>query len=145
MKYLIYLTTFLVLLCMLSACGNSQSASTGRTPRVVKVTETDFRIRASLTSFRPGQTYRSVVTNQGLVAHEFMLLPLSSARTQAMSMAAMDRTALVTIPLLAPGETRTLDYTFASTPSASQLEIACYLPGHYEAGMRLSVRVSAST
>jgi uncharacterized cupredoxin-like copper-binding protein len=38
-----------------------------------------------------------------------------------------------------PGQTRELSWTF-STPGA--WEIACRLPGHYEAGMTVEVQVS---
>ena len=42
---------------------------------------------------------------------------------------------------LQPGQTATLDYTFTQAYPAGQLEFACHLPGHYDAGMHLGITV----
>ncbi len=47
----------------------------------------------------------------------------------------MDHMALAHIETIAPGETRTVEYTFPSSAAGSHPEFACYLPDHYEAGM----------
>lgn len=60
-----------------------------------------------------------------------------------MPMEHMDQMALASIDTINPGETRTLDYTFPSSAANSQPEFTCYLPGHYEAGMKLDVMVKA--
>ena len=39
----------------------------------VKVTETDFHITSSVTTFMAGTSYHFVVTNKGQTAHEFMI------------------------------------------------------------------------
>jgi uncharacterized cupredoxin-like copper-binding protein len=58
-------------------------------------------------------------------------------------MGEMDRMAEAHIATIAPGETKTVDYTFPSSAAGSHPEFACYLPGHYEAGMKLGVTVKA--
>ncbi|MDQ2716459.1 MAG: hypothetical protein M3Z08_16265 [Chloroflexota bacterium] len=55
----------------------------------------------------------------------------------------MDKMALASLSDLGPGETKTFDYTFSSSAASSHPEFACYLPGHYEAGMKLGVSVKA--
>jgi len=37
----------------------------------------DFSIESSVTEFKPGVQYHFTVTNEGEVAHEFMILPIS--------------------------------------------------------------------
>jgi uncharacterized cupredoxin-like copper-binding protein len=58
------------------------------------------------------------------------------------SMDEMHKMALAMIDSVAPGEKKTLDYTFASPASGQNFEFACHLPGHCEAGMKLPITVS---
>ena len=44
-------------------------------------------------------------------------------------------------PALAPGTTMRINYTF-SPSSAGRYEIACQMRGHYQAGMKLPIRVT---
>jgi len=60
-----------------------------------------------------------------------------------MPMNHMDTLADISIDTINPGETKTLDYTFPSSAANSSPEFACYLAGHYEAGMKLDVTVKA--
>ena len=145
MKRQIWLFLGLAFVLMgLAACGGSASNSTSRNPaQTVRVTETDFKINAALTTFTPGVAYHFVVTNKGSVTHEFMMMPKSEDNMNGMSMGDMDKMALASIDTIKPGETATLDYTFPSSTAGSHPEFACYLPGHYEAGMRLGVTVKS--
>ncbi|MGH2349717.1 MAG: hypothetical protein ACRDFT_09665 [bacterium] len=54
-----------------------------------------------------------------------------------MTMEEIDKTALAEIEEddLPPGATKTLEYTFTKPAPAGQLEFACHVEGHYEAGM----------
>lgn len=109
----------------------------------VQITETDFHIASSVTSFVPGKTYHFIVTNQGKVMHEFMIMPRVMSNMQGMSMADMDKAALAHLDRIDPGETQTLDYTFPASVAGTHPEFACYVAGHYEAGMKLEVTVRA--
>ncbi|HYU72631.1 MAG TPA: hypothetical protein VEL31_08115, partial [Ktedonobacteraceae bacterium] len=73
MNYRWILWFILVLFVMvLSACGGS-GASSGSVPE--QVTETDFKITSSVTTFSPDTSYHFVVTNNTQTAHEFMMMP----------------------------------------------------------------------
>jgi uncharacterized cupredoxin-like copper-binding protein len=122
----------------LAACG-SDSASSGA--QEVQVTLSEYKIASSVTTFAPGTPYHFVVTINGKVAHEFMIMPMGM-NMQGMSMDDMHKVALHMIDNVAPGETQTFDYTFASSLRGQTFEFACHLPGHYEAGMRLPMMVS---
>jgi len=128
----------LLLLLVLAACG---TGNTTKTANSVQVTEKEYTIASSRTSFSPGTTYHFVVTNNGMTAHEFMIMPKSEGIMSGMPMSHMDKLALAAIDNINPGETKTLDYTFPSAAANSQPEFACYLPGHYEAGMKYGVMV----
>ena len=105
----------------------------------MQVTLSEFKITSSVTAFAPGTSYHFVVTNNGKVAHEFMIMPMGM-NMQHMSMDEMHKVALHMIDNVAPGETKTFDYTFNQSIAGQNFEFACHLPGHYEAGMRLPVR-----
>jgi len=108
----------------------------------VQVKETDFKIASSVTTFSPGTHCHFVVTNNGNMAHEFMILPQSEGNWE-MGMGNRHKIAFASIDMVHPGETKTLDYTFPSSAAGSHLEFACYLPSHYDAGMRQRVSVNS--
>lgn len=144
MKHPRYSTGLAVaVLCLFAACGGPGTAGPSGS-QSVQITETDFRITSSVTTFVPGQTYHFLVTNQGKTVHEFMIMPRSEGSMAGMPMGEMDHKALARIDHVNPGETKSLDYTFPSSAANSRPELACYLPGHYEAGMKLAVAVTAS-
>ena len=69
-----YVRKFIMLLVaglLLSACGGQEPKDTVE----VQVTLTEFGIQSSVTEFEVGVPYRFVVTNDGLVEHEFMIMP----------------------------------------------------------------------
>jgi uncharacterized cupredoxin-like copper-binding protein len=127
-----------LLMVVLTACSGS-TASSG--PQQVQVTLSEFKITSSVTAFSPGTSYHFVVTNNGKIAHEFMIMPMGM-NMQHMSMDEMHKVALHMIDNVAPRETKTFDYTFASSMMGQNFEFACRLPGHYEAGMRLPIMIS---
>jgi uncharacterized cupredoxin-like copper-binding protein len=137
---LLFILSTLSLLLVLAACG---PGSTTNTATSVQVTEIEYHIASSLYNFSPGTTYHFVVTNKGMIAHEFMIMPRSEGSMSGMPMSHMDTLALASIDNINPGETKTLDYTFPSSATNSHPEFACYLAGHYEAGMRQGVIVKA--
>jgi uncharacterized cupredoxin-like copper-binding protein len=155
------LVSLLVLLCIatVTACGSNSSTnaikstkgasnasptSTGSAvqKQTVQVTLVEYKITSSITTFHVGVPYHFVVTNKGTIPHEFMVMPPMGDNV---SMASMDSAALVFIPIIAPDQTSTIDYTF--TKPDAQLEIACHFTGrqasdsHYALGMHLSIIV----
>jgi uncharacterized cupredoxin-like copper-binding protein len=121
---------------LLAACGGGPAA-----PVTVNVTTTDFAFESSQTSFEVGVPYHFVVTNDGTVAHEFMIM--EPMQGEGMDMEEMDELALVVIEEedLEPGQTASADYTFEQAYPEGTLELACHVPGHYENGMRLGLVV----
>ncbi|QBD76710.1 hypothetical protein EPA93_12125 [Ktedonosporobacter rubrisoli] len=133
-----------VTLLFMTACGSSTTSSTANSstvPQDVTVKLSDFKIDSSLSSFAPGTTYRFVITNDGRTNHEFMIMPKAEGNMGGMDMSHMDGMALTALDDIKPGETKTLEYTFAASTAGSRPEFACYLPGHYEAGMKHDVSV----
>lgn len=146
-------TIVLPLLLLLAACGGTAGNTTGSTtaakaPAVstantVNVTETDFKIQSSITTFTAGTAYHFMVTNKGNTVHEFMVLPKAEGSMGGMSMDNMDKMALAKAENIEPGKTATFNYTFPSSAAGSHPQFACYYPGHYEAGMKLDVTVKS--
>jgi uncharacterized cupredoxin-like copper-binding protein len=145
MNYRLLLGFVLAFLVMvLAACGEAGGSTTSSSGgQQVQITETDFKITSSITTFTPGISYHFVITNNGQTTHEFMLMPKSEGSMNGMTMADMDALALAKVQNIAPGQTVTLDYTFPSSAAGSHPEFACYQPGHYEAGMKLGVTVGS--
>jgi uncharacterized cupredoxin-like copper-binding protein len=133
---------------LLAACSSggdsspaTEVASGSTEPVEVTVALSEFAVTSSQTEFQQGVPYRFVVTNNGTIAHELMLIPPMAMG--GMSMEEMDAMALTLIEEseLGPGETRTMEYTFDRPYGADALELACYITGHYDAGMHLAVQV----
>ncbi len=123
----------------LTACSGSGSASSKTVD--VQVTLSEFKIAPSITTFKVGVPYHFVVTNNGSVAHELDIIPpesgqLTPDQVQKLSLATIGEKDLQ------PGATATLDYTFSQAYSQGALELACHLPGHYEAGMHIPIVVT---
>jgi uncharacterized cupredoxin-like copper-binding protein len=143
---LVAATLAAVALLVALAPGISGAATRARAPsNTVYVTETDFAIHASQTTFTAGVRYHFVVTNDSPDVHEFMVGPRMPA---GMPMNQMDPMMLGVIDTIAPRQTETLDLTFPAHSAtmrgmnATPLEFSCHVPGHYEAGMLLPITVT---
>lgn len=120
------------------AAGHSHdaAASTGSVAagaEEVAVTLVEFSISLAPTTLHVGQPYAFIVTNQGTVTHELVIERPGAAHEPLME---GEQMAMVGI---APGETRTLGWTFTE-PGSYQL--ACHQPGHYEAGQVRTIDVT---
>ncbi|GHP01175.1 hypothetical protein KSF_112220 [Reticulibacter mediterranei] len=72
-----------------------------------------------------------------------MIMPKAEGNMSGMAMGNMDKMALAAVDNISPGETKMLDYTFPASTANSQPEFACYLPGHYEAGMKQEAHITS--
>lgn len=129
---------------ILAACGaqGGQAPQGAGGPVEVRVSAKEFSFESPMAEFQTGVTYRFVVTNDGSIPHEFMIMPpLENAGN--MGMEEMDEMALAMIEEedLAPGTTQTIEFTFTAPAPSGSLEFACHTPGHYEAGMKLPITV----
>lgn len=139
------MSTFKKVLVVLVAAGFLLTACGGQRATEVKITLTEFGIKSSITEFQAGVPYHFVVTNEGLVEHEIMVMPplMEDQMGMAMDMATLDEMALAMIEAeeLQPGKTASFDYTFTEAAPAGVLEFACHTPNHYEEGMKLAITV----
>lgn len=108
-----------------------------------------MRFTPSSLEVQAGETVRFVVHNAGSMAHEMVLGSEADIRQHAQAMQqgadhssahAQGMGAAISV---APGQTGELVVRFAE---ARRLQIACLIPGHYEAGMRgtLTVKPAAA-
>jgi len=130
------LVLVLIVLGGLTTCGPGTTRTTDVTEVQVKLSE--FKFDASQTSFKPGQTYRLVVTNIGQTEHELMITPPATA---GLSLEQLHTDALAVAHGVAPGATQTVEVTFPADAGSTPLEFACHIEGHYEAGMKLPISI----
>ncbi|HVU68469.1 MAG TPA: hypothetical protein VHD63_15125 [Ktedonobacteraceae bacterium] len=140
--HVVCLLAVLPLCCMLfTACSTHSSHALNSSIRQVQIREDDFHIRSSSTVFAHDVPYHFVIKNDGHTPHEFMITPLTLSTMNGMSMSDMDQLSLADVMQIAPGQTRTLDYTFPRSTAGTHLQFACHYPGHYEAGMSLNILI----
>jgi uncharacterized cupredoxin-like copper-binding protein/Cu/Ag efflux protein CusF len=109
--------------------------------RTIMVDAADIEFNTAQIDVRDGETIRFIVTNTGEIEHEFNIgtAEMHAAHQEEM-MAMMDamvegeemQHAHGNSVFLQPGETREFVWTFAH---AHDLQFACNVPGHYDAGM----------
>jgi len=136
MKIFKTISVFLLVAVLLAACGGGGGSSSGTT---VNLTLTDFKIDASLTTFKVGVPYHFVVKNNASVPHEVWIDPVDASLTP--DTAKSKALAGLGSDVLTAGATQSFDYTFTQAYPAGSLEFACHLPGHYEAGMHVGIVV----
>lgn len=159
-KRVVLIASFFVLALSLVACGSSPAASKnagnqvkGNTdpssqaqqPVTVQVEAGDFYIKPSQTTFKVGVPYHFVFQNTGKVPHEVMLMPVVEP-SSGMTMEDMDKMAMGMVEEedFPAGATGSFDVTFEKPYGPNEIELACHITGHYEAGMHAPITVVAS-
>ncbi|WP_460139808.1 copper-resistant cuproprotein CopI [Pseudomonas sp. S2_E01] len=151
-----------------AASGHSydfgQPAPAGKATRSVEVVMGDMSFTPKAIDIKAGETVRFVLVNKGQLLHEFnlgdaamhakhqqemlkmqengMLTPTGVKAMDHGAMTAMDHGMKHDDPnsvLVEPGKTAELTWTFTK---ATNLEFACNIPGHYQAGMVGKLTVS---
>jgi uncharacterized cupredoxin-like copper-binding protein len=102
-------------------------------PIDVQVELKDFGVTPERTAFIAGQPYRFLVTNAGTTPHEFVLEPAGEV-DEPLEVDEREGE----IEDIAPGTTKELVWTFAEP---GDYQMACHVPGHYEAGMKMAFTV----
>ena len=125
-----------------AAHDHGAAASTNADIRTITLTMSDdMRFTPANWQATSGETVRIRVINQGKVRHEFVMGTEAELTAHAAEMkqagAAHHHHSSNTLSLAA-GESGELVWTFTD---AGVLQIACFEPGHFEAGMRGSVSV----
>lgn len=142
-----------------------QAASAAKATRSVEVVMGDMSFTPKAIDVKAGETVRFVLVNKGQLLHEFnlgdaamharhqqemlkmqqsgMLTPTGMKGMDPSAMAGMDHGAMKhddpNSVLVEPGKTAELTWTFSK---ATNLEFACNIPGHYQAGMVGKLTVS---
>lgn len=117
-------------LAALGGCG--PETRRGDQPVNVSITLSEFDFTSSRTTFEAATPYRFVLRNTGGVAHEWAVVPRG----------ATDETGLlieVEEDELRPGATVVKTFAF---PEPGEYDFACFMAGHYEAGMKLQITAS---
>jgi uncharacterized cupredoxin-like copper-binding protein len=143
----------------LAACGDDDDTSTaassgpsaGAGPRTVEIEMVDIAFKPGSVAVERGETVRFVFSNSGAATHDAVIGDQAAqdaheeemrAAGQAddgmgdMGHASTDEGGAITVE---PGETGELTHTFSA---GDQLLIGCHEPGHYDAGMKVSVDVA---
>ncbi|WP_433739600.1 copper-resistant cuproprotein CopI [Pseudomonas putida] len=142
-----------------------QPAPAAKANRSVEVVMGDMSFTPKAIDIKAGETVRFVLVNKGQLLHEFnigdaamhakhqqeMLQMQQSGMLTPTGMKAMDHSAMghdmksgmkhddPNSVLVEPGKTAELTWTFSK---ATNLEFACNIPGHYQAGMVGKLTVS---
>jgi uncharacterized cupredoxin-like copper-binding protein len=112
-------------------------------PEKVEVRLTEFGVETPMTTFKVGQPYQFVITNEGVIAHEFVIMrPLEESEMNMAGHGMEESLVTVTDEQLPPGAVITVDYTFTEPITPGDLEFACHLSGHYTAGMKTPISVT---
>jgi uncharacterized cupredoxin-like copper-binding protein len=125
------LLTCAALLVALPGCAPSGDAASAEA-REVTVTMGEFWFESSDSIFTAGVPYRFVLQNVGQMPHEWAVVPRGDVDESRLLFEVEEEE-------LPPGATVVREFTF---PEAGEFDFACYLPGHYEGGMVLPIRVA---
>lgn len=142
-----FLAFSLIFTSLMLACGprtatDAPSAPNTIEPIIVHVTLNEFEITSSLTDFQVGVPYRFVVTNNGTVNHDFSITPpVAQHGSNPHGDAHDEALAVIGANDMPPGATKSVEVIFHQPYTASQIELACHTPGHYEAGMKTPIHV----
>ena len=138
-----------------------QPAPADKATRTVEVTLRDIAFEPKSLDVKAGETVRFVLVNKGQLLHEFNLGNAAMHAAHQKEMLEMQQSGMLTPTgmshagmdhgsmgmqhddpnsvLVEPGKTAELTWTFTR---ADNLEFACNVPGHYQAGMVGKVKVS---
>lgn len=102
----------------------------------------NMRYTPAAITVKRGETIKFVIKNTGHLQHELVLGDAASLREHAEAMRKYPDMAHEdpNMAKIAPGATGSLIWKFSR---AGTVDFACLIPGHYEAGMKGSIRVSA--
>jgi len=130
--------------------GQYDFGEPGKVEQVTQIVEIDLvdengdmKVIHAPLKIKQGDVVRFVVTNKGAIDHELSIGDSPTQRAHALMMEKMpdmkhenDATAIT----LAPGETKELIWAFTK-PVKGNIELACQMPGHYQAGMVSKVKM----
>lgn len=121
-----------------SAHGSSDAAGAPgdakAVDRIILVNADDIKFDPKAITVRAGETVKFVITNYGVLPHEFVIGDKAEQDKHEKEMQSMGtmKHADPNAVSVKPGETKSLIWRFGA---AGVVEYACHVPGHYAAGM----------
>ena len=108
--------------------------------RVILINADDIKFDPNAITVRVGETVKFVITNRGVLSHEFVIGDKAEQDEHEKEMQSMGTMKHVDPNAVSvnPGETKILIWQFGA---AGVVEYACHVPGHYAAGMIGSAQV----
>jgi uncharacterized cupredoxin-like copper-binding protein len=97
----------------------------------------DFTVTPGTTQIKAGQLYLFEVINTGAATHEFVVEP-ATAVDEPLAKVANGAKLEAEAEDIGPGQTTDLLWAF---PTPGQYQMACHVPGHFEAGMKATFTV----
>lgn len=144
------LATFAIAGVLAAACGNAATAGGTDQGRRVEITMKEFAFAPNTLSLKSGEKVRLVFKQGGTLEHEFMAgrEPMKDMGYMEDLFAGVDHEILPKPAAdhgmghgaervgvrVQPGTTSTLAFIVPARPGA--YEFACFVPGHYESGMK---------
>jgi uncharacterized cupredoxin-like copper-binding protein len=134
-----------VVLGLVAAACSSSSHDMGtmntNAGRSVTITMTDNAFEPTTINVAKGETIGFTFVNKGEVDHEAFIGDSAAQDAHEMNMAAASgmNHGSDAVMTMKPGKSGTLSHTFET---AGQVLIGCHEPGHYPAGMKLTVDVA---
>lgn len=122
-RKIVFVLGLVVALVAVTSCAQPAAA-----PIDVQVTLSEFKIEASPASVPANRLIKFTVTNKGTLEHEMVVEP-KGANDKALE---GKSGAPAEADNIAVGQTKTLEWTFTEP---GELQLACHVPGHYDAGM----------
>jgi uncharacterized cupredoxin-like copper-binding protein len=136
-----WFAALIVAMSLSGACAGAGAPPTPGLPTRIDVTLTDaMRIEPDPMTVPADVPITFVVTNIGVIDHEFMLGDEAEQNDHEQEMlepGAMAHDHSYTI-VVKPGETKELVFTF---DSPGMTFAGCHIPGHYPAGMKATINV----
>lgn len=125
-----------------AACGGGNDTTASHPDRTVKVEMADIAFRPATIDVRRGETVRFVFDNTGEVSHDAFIgdaIAQADHEKEMRDMGDMHHGGGSEGITVDAGKTGELVHTFDDTTT---VEIGCHQPGHYQAGMKLTVNVT---
>lgn len=134
------ISSLVILALILAACGGS-----GQAQNVFQVgVKDEFKFDPATLTVKPGQEVTITFNNNGSVEHSFNILKASASLDHLMEELGdeehMDEELVMDIHDVAGGESTSK--TFTAPSEAGDYTIACLVPGHVEAGMIGTLKVT---
>lgn len=147
MNRIIALSVAAVAALVLVACGSGTDSSSPA-DRTVEVTMKDILFEPKTVTVKKGETVRFVFRNSGQLDHDAFIGDTKAQQDHEEDMRKGDKDGghddghgddekAVTV---VPGKTAELTHTF---DKVGTMEIGCHQAGHYEAGMKVTIEVTA--